>query len=80
MMNNTHNWDMGWGMGWGMPFFGMFFWLLIIAGIIFLIRWLAGNKQTDSQEKPLDILKRRYASGEIDQETYERIKKDLHHE
>ncbi len=75
-MNNTH----GWGMGWGMPFFGLFFWILIIVGIVFLIRWFIRSKQEDTQGSPLDILKRRYARGEINRETYERIKKDLDHE
>ena len=76
MMNNTHDW----GMGWGMPFSGLFFWILIIVGLVFLIRWIAGVKQAGNQENPLTILKRRYASGEIDRDTYERIKKDLNHE
>ena len=76
MMNNMHEWEMGWGM----PFFGLIFWIFIVVGIVFFVRWVAGNKQSDTQESPLDILKRRYARGEIDRETYERIKKDLNNE
>lgn len=73
MMNNGSGWDMGWGM----PFFGLFFWALIIAGIVFLVRWIIGHKEGDVQTEPLDILRQRYARGEIDRETYERMKKDL---
>jgi len=73
MMNDTY----GWGMGWGMPFFGLFFWILIIAGIVFLVRWLMGSPRNDTRENPLDILNRRYARGDIDQETFRQMKKDL---
>jgi len=76
MMNGMND-SYGWGMGWGMPFFGLFFWILIIVGIVVLVRWLMGNKADDVQESPLDILKKRYARGDIDRETYERIKKEL---
>jgi len=60
-----------------MPFFWIFFWILIIVGIVFFICWIAGNKQQGNRENPLTILKQRYASGEIDRDTYERIKKDF---
>jgi len=76
MMNGMND-SYGWGMGWGMPFFGFFFWILIIVGIVVLVRWLMGNKADDVQESPLGILKKRYARGDIDQKTYEQMKKDL---
>lgn len=76
MMNGMND-SYGWGMGCGMPFFVWFFWILIIVGIVFLVRWFMGNKADDVQERPLGILKKRYARGDIDQETYERIKKEL---
>jgi len=41
------------------------------------VRWLMGRKEDDMQTNPLDILKRHYALGEINRETYERMKKDL---
>lgn len=76
-MNNMHNWDMGWGM----PFFGLFFWLLVIIGFVSLIRWLINRKPTPPHyETPLDILKQRYARGEIDRDSYERMKKDIGYE
>ncbi|VAV97665.1 hypothetical protein MNBD_ALPHA02-1749 [hydrothermal vent metagenome] len=80
-MINHMNDSYGWGMGWGMHFFGMLFWILIIAGVVLFVRWIIGstqgNSQNVSQDSPLAILKRRYANGEVDQETYERMKKEL---
>jgi putative membrane protein len=68
------------GMGFWM-IFNMIFWLLIIVGIIFLIIW-AVNKTREVEKKPkeesaLDILKKRYAGGEINREEFEEKKKDI---
>jgi putative membrane protein len=76
MMNDMYD-SYGWGMDWGMPFFGLFFWILFIVGIITLVRLIMKNKAGDIQESPLTILKKRYARGDIDQETYEHMKKNL---
>lgn len=73
----------GYGHGWGFGGFGIFsilFWILIIVGIVIMLR---GYIQKDSSEKPksdespLTILKKRYAKGEIDDETFKRMKKEL---
>jgi putative membrane protein len=64
-----------WGMGW---IFMIIFWGLVVVGVIFLIRYLIGTTKTSrSEESALDILKRRYARGEIDREEFEQKKKDL---
>ncbi len=81
-------WGMGPGMmdGWGMGWIGMIlmvaFWVLVIVGIVFLIRWLAilgrshGSRERGS-DAALDILRQRYARGEISKEEFEEKKKGL---
>jgi putative membrane protein len=70
----------GFGFWWLMPIFMIIFWGLIIWGIVALIRGptSAGSpgsaKQADSA---LEILKRRYARGEINKQEYDEKKKDL---
>lgn len=55
-----------------------FWWFLLIVLVIVLARPLfKTNKQESDNETPLEILKRRYADGEIDQEEFEKRKKDL---
>ncbi|MDE2088850.1 MAG: SHOCT domain-containing protein [Gammaproteobacteria bacterium] len=71
----------GWGMGWGFGWvFMLIFWALILLGIAALVKWLIGSSAggDGTREKtPLDLLKERYARGEIDQEEFERKKRDL---
>lgn len=66
------------GGPWGM-IIGIIFWTLVIYGIFYLISRLAKQPSGDirKEETPLAILKRRYASGEIDAEEFARRKKDL---
>ncbi|HMB41089.1 MAG TPA: SHOCT domain-containing protein [Balneolaceae bacterium] len=60
--------------GWMM----FFWWFLIIALIIIVIRALVNtNKNKQSKEAPIEILKRRYANGEIDEEEFKKRKKEL---
>jgi putative membrane protein len=75
---------MGWG--YGMGWFGMIimaaFWIAVIVGIVFLIRWLvlstrAEGHKAHHEDSALEILKKRYARGEIDKEEFEEKKKDL---
>ncbi|HEV8308072.1 MAG TPA: SHOCT domain-containing protein [Methylomirabilota bacterium] len=74
------------GFGWGFGPFGMLFmlvfWGLIIVGIVLVVRWLIepgrrGGGAGPEGESALDILKKRYARGEIGQEEFEAKKRDL---
>lgn len=75
----------GYYSNWGMPMFGgliMFiFWFAVIYFIVWLIRkgGLHSNHECMSgkNNNALDILKERYAKGEINKEEFETKKKDL---
>ena len=54
------------------------FWVLVILGIVFIVRTaIKGGKGIEHKETPLDILKKRYAQGEITKDEFERMKDDL---
>jgi putative membrane protein len=79
MMNMMNNGAGGWMMG-GMWLSSILFWILIIAGVVLIVRWLTahgGQGKVLPAESPLDILKTRYAKGEIDKETFETMKRDI---
>ncbi len=70
------------GFGWGlyMPIIMIVFWGLVIWGIVALVRGVSSRNNTGSSasaESALEILKRRYARGEITKQEYEERKKDL---
>jgi len=72
-----------WGAGWmGLGGFGMLlFWILILAGIVMLVRWLSGSggsqDRSDTAPDAVELLRQRYARGEIDRDTYRRMLEDL---
>ncbi len=73
-----------WGGGFGLlPMLMMVvFWAAVIVGIVVLIRWVWGQTTRASTpppagDSPLDILKRRYARGEINREEFDEKKRDL---
>lgn len=69
--------DFGLGMGFGWIFM-IAFWALVIFGVIYLIKLFAGrSKSGEKHETALDILKKRYANGEISKEEFETKKKDI---
>ncbi|MBC8231612.1 SHOCT domain-containing protein [bacterium] len=73
-------WD-GWMHGYGMwgGIMMLVFWGAVIVGIVFLVKWIVNQSRTNQRkdESPLEILKRRYAAGEITKEEFEEKKRDL---
>jgi putative membrane protein len=72
-------WGFPGGFGWFGGIFMVIFWIAIIIGIFWLFRvfGLSHCSSTSNSESLPDILKRRYASGEISKEEYETKKKEL---
>lgn len=76
--------DWGHMMGSG-AYGGIFMWLIvivIIAVVLYLIftsnrNLSGGDSRGDRGESPLDILKRRYAEGEITKEEFDRMKREI---
>ncbi|HSD53996.1 MAG TPA: SHOCT domain-containing protein [Burkholderiales bacterium] len=72
----------GFGGGMGFGGFGMIlFWGLVIAGVVVLARWVGGFGASvtsrGGERTPLEILRERYAKGEIDQREFEQKRRDL---
>jgi len=68
-----------WGLGW---IFMIVFWGLVFIALILLIRWLARQSRTRAEQgagrdPALEILRQRYARGEIDKEEFDKMKRDL---
>lgn len=75
--------SMAWGFGWMwlmllmmVPFWGLAIWV-VVALVRGLSRASPPQSSLGQQDSAMDILKRRYAQGEIDQEEYEQKKQDL---
>jgi|TARA_B100001250_G_scaffold330535_1_gene295442 putative membrane protein len=63
----------GW---WGLLM--IFFWIaVIIAVIVLVMRTLNSNGNADKSDDALDILKKRYAKGDITKKQFDEIKKDI---
>ncbi len=75
-----------WGWEYHMGLFSIvligLFWIAVIVAILFLIRWLIvstshRNREAGRTDSAFEILKIRYAKGEINREEFEEKKKDL---
>jgi putative membrane protein len=70
----------GFGFGWLMPAGIIVFWGLIIWGVVALVRFsisTAGNCTSPRTGLAIEVLKTRYAHGEISKQEYEEKKRDL---
>ena len=65
--------------GWGWTFLWIVLWVFIWPLFLILIRKLRGKNDKDDRDdiSALDILKQRYAKGEIDKATFDDMRKDL---
>lgn len=75
----------GWGWTWGIGMVhGLLWWVFVILGIVLLLRLLARGTGGGAAAPPpappetaLDIVKKRYARGEIDKVEFEEKRRDL---
>jgi len=75
-----------WGGGWYGWLFGPMAMILlvglIVIGVVLVVRWLGGGVRDDipgrgHEKSPVDILKERFARGEIDKEEFEERRRTL---
>ncbi len=70
--------DFGWGMGFSGFLFMFIFWIVVILGVVYIVKLIAGGtKKEEKEETALDILKKRYAKGEISKEEFDEKRKSL---
>lgn len=70
----------GFGWGWSGPIFMLVFWGLIIWGVAAVAGGIGQPSSGNSSgrpDSPLEVLKKRYARGEISKEEYEEMRKAL---
>jgi putative membrane protein len=63
---------MGFGMG-----FMMIFWVILLIAIVYVILNLGKSPTTSNEESALEVLKQRYAKGDIDKKEFEEKKRGL---
>jgi putative membrane protein len=77
----------GWGMhpmwglwgawGLGMLFVMLTFWVVVIAALVLAVRWLVGQGREPRRDQALEMLRERYAKGEIGKDEFDAKKRDL---
>lgn len=71
-------------MGFGLMGFGLIFWILLIAALVWGVKYFAdhnqrshGDNNGNGSKRPIDILKERYARGELTKEEFAERKRVL---
>ena len=64
-----------WGIG--MMVMMLLFWGVVIAGLVLTVRALRRHGDGGAGDRALDILRERYARGDIDKQEFESRKRDL---
>ena len=83
VQGGAYDWGMHpmWGFwgawGIGMMLFMLLFWGLVIVGIVLGIRWLVSQGKESRSDSALEILRQRYARGEINKDEFDAKKRDL---
>jgi len=86
-MAQERSWEWGPGMHpgpwmWGaggllMMLMMLVFWGVVIAAIVIGLRWLVSQGRRQQPDRALDILRERYARGELSKEEFEARRQDL---
>lgn len=63
-------------MGVGVLFMALF-WVVIIVGVVLAVKWFIGQGFSNREDSALEILKKRYARGELSKQEFEERKRDL---
>lgn len=63
-------------MGWGGLWMALW-WILIILGVVALVRWISRTDNPRRDTSALEIVKQRYARGEIDQQEFQKMMREL---
>ena len=77
----TYGWAGPWASSW--PFFlvaialRLAFWALVVTTLIFAIRWLRRQNAQGQLATPLEILRARYARGELSRQDFESTRQGL---
>lgn len=69
-MNSDGSMFFGGGLMW-------VFWILLAVAIIWVIKISMGGTSNNSSDSPKEILKKRYARGEINETEYKRLREEL---
>jgi len=62
---------------------GMLMWLILIIVIVAIVYFVlergknSGNQNRSNRESPMEVLKKRYAKGEITKEEFDKMKRDI---
>jgi len=72
----------GWGPGWVWFTVGqVLWWLFVVVGVVVLLRWTLGRgphrRPPPPPDRAIELLRERYARGEIDQNEFEERKRVL---
>lgn len=70
-------WAMWGAWGVGMMLVFLTFWVGLIVGLIALVRWLATQGRESRTDTALEVLRQRYARGEINKDEFDAKKRDL---